>query len=113
MDNTDTNTLAGIVEALREIASTQRTHGDLLRMLVEGQAEIIKQLTPGPKDGPSLEELLSHIVGQLKELTGYSRQIVKGQSDMEQNLPDDVARAVASRAGASAGSNGAGRGAGA
>ncbi len=113
MDNTETNTLASMVEALREIASTQRTHSDLLRMLVEGQAEIIKQLTPAPKDGPSLEELLSHIVGQLKELTSYSRQIVKGQSDMEQNLPDDVAQAVASRAGGSTGGNGAARGAGA
>ena len=113
MDNMDTNTLADIVASQREIASTQRMHGDLLRMLVEGQAEIIKHLTPGPKDGPSLEELLSHIIGQLKELTSYSRQIVKGQSDMEQNLPDDIARAVASRAGASAGGNGAGRGAGA
>ena len=111
MENMDTNTLADIVESQREIASTQRMHGDLLRMLVEGQAEIIKQLTPGPKDGPSLEELLSHIIGQLKELTSYSRQIVKGQSDMEQNLPDDVARAIASRAGGSAGGNGAGRGA--
>ena len=105
--------LANLEQAVHGIAGTQKNHGDLLRMMVEGQQEIIKLLTPEPKDGPSLEELLSHIIGQLKELTSYSRQIVKSQSNMEQSLPDDIARAVASRAGGSASGNGAGRGAGA
>ena len=110
MDITLKDTLAGIRQDLQEIATVQRGHGDLLQVLVEGQREIIKMLTPEAKDGPGLDEMLGHIIGQLTELTGYARQIAKTQSDMEQNMPGDVARAIASGAGAAGGANGSGRG---
>ena len=110
MDTPQTDILARIEGAVHDIAGTLLAQDKLLRTLVEGQAEIIKKLTSEPKDGPSLEELIGHMIGHLTELTGYARQIVKAQSDMEQNLPGDVARAVAASAVAPAGGNGAGRG---
>ncbi len=37
--------LANLEQAVHGIAGTQKSHGDLLRLLVEGQQEIIKLLT--------------------------------------------------------------------
>ncbi len=102
--------LANLEQAVHGIAGTQKSHGDLLRMMVAGQQEIIKLLTPEPKDGPSLDELLGHVIGQLTELLGYARQIVKSQAQMEQNLPGDVARAMTANTGAAPALNGTGRG---
>jgi len=101
--------LASLEQAVHGIAGTQKSHGDLLRMMVEGQQEIIKLLTPEPKDGPSLDELLGHVIGQQTELLGYARQIVKSQAQMEQNLPGDVVRAIGDDRAASMASNGTGR----
>ena len=112
MGTTHEDRLANLEQAIHSNAGTQKIHGDLLRMLVAGQQEIIKLLTPEPKDGPSLDELLGHVIGQQTELLGYARQIVKSQAQMEQNLPGDVVRAISadSAAGkASNGTNGAGR----
>ena len=78
-------------------------------LLVAGQQEIIKLLTPEPKDGPSLDELLGHVIGQQTELLGYARQIVKSQAQMEQNLPGDVVRAMGADTAAGKAINGAGR----
>ena len=102
--------LANLEQAVHGLAGTQKIHGDLLRMLVAGQQEIIKLLTPEPKDGPSLDELLGHVIGQQTELLGYARQIVKSQAQMEQNLPGDVVRAIGADTAASKASNGTGRG---
>ncbi len=110
MDTMQTETLARIEGAVQDIASALQAQERQLHMLVVGQAEIIKKLTSEPKDGPSLDELIGHMIGQLSELTGYARQIVASQSDMEQNLPGDLARAIAAGAGAPAPGNGAGRG---
>ena len=101
--------LANLEQAVHSNADTQKIHGDLLRMLVAGQQEIIKLLTPEPKDGPSLDEMLGHVIGQLSELIGYARQNVKSQAQMEQNLPGDVVRAIGTDAAAGKDSNGAGR----
>ena len=101
--------LANLEQAVHSNAGTQKIHGDLLRMLVEGQQEIIKLLTPEPKDSPSLDELLGHVIGQQTELLGYARQIVKSQAQMEQNLPGDVVRAIGADTAAGKASNGAGR----
>ena len=101
--------LASIEQAVHGIAGTQKSHGDLLRMLVEGQQEVVKLLTPEPKDGPSLDELLGHVIGQQAELLGYARQIVKSQAQMEQNLPGDVVRAMGADKAANMASNGAAR----
>ena len=101
--------LANIEQLLHGMAGTQKSQGELLRMLVEGQQEIVKLLTPEPKDGPSLDELLGHIIGQLTELLGYARQVVKSQAQMEQNLPGDVVRAMGVNGAAGVASNGAGR----
>lgn len=106
MDITLKDTLDDIRQATHGIASLQQEHGKQLRLLAEGQAQIIKLLTPEPKDGPSLDELIGHVVGQLDELTGYARQIVKMQSKLEQNLPGDVARVVAAGPGTRAAGNG-------
>lgn len=92
--------LARIERLLEGIADRQKADGDVLRMVAERQGEVIKLLTPQEKDGPSLDELLGHIIGQMTELTGYARQIAKAQDQMERNLPGDVARAIASGAGA-------------
>lgn len=92
--------LARIERLLEGIADRQKADGDVLRMVAERQEEVIKLLTPQEKDGPSLDELLGHIIGQLTELTGYARQIAKAQDQMERNLPGDVARAIAPGAGA-------------
>ena len=110
MDTALIETLARIERAVQDNASAVQAQEQQLRLLVAGQAEIIKKLTSEPKDGPSLDELIGHMIGQLSELTGYVRQIVASQSDMEQNLPGDVARAIAAGAGAPAAGNGAGRG---
>ncbi len=101
--------VAAIEQTVDGIAATQKNHGDYLRMLGEGQQEIIKLLTPEAKDGPTIDELLGHIIGQQTELIGYARQNVKMQAQMEQNLPGDVVRAMAG-AGASPAVNGTGRG---
>lgn len=82
-------------QAAHENASALATQGDLLRIIVERQDQLIELLTPKEKDGPSLDELLGHMAGQLNELTGYARQIVKILGGLEQNLPGDAARAVA------------------
>ncbi len=110
MSTTQKDMLAAIEQAVDGFAATQKSHGDLLRMLGEGQQEIIKLLTPEPKDGPTLDELLGHIIGQQTELISYARQIVKSQAQMEQNLPGDVARALASGDGTPPSGNGAARG---
>lgn len=109
MSTTQEDRLANLEQAVHGIAGTQKSYGDLLRLLVEGQQEIIKLLTPEPKDGPSLDELLGHVIGQLTELLGYARQIVKSQAQMEQNLPGDVVRAISADTAAGKASNGAGR----
>jgi len=107
---TQKDTLVGIEQAVHGVAATQKTHGDQLRMLAERQEEIIKLLTPEPKDGPTLDELMGHIIGQLTELIGYARQNVKMQAQMEQSLPGDVVRALASDAVSQPAGNGAARG---
>ena len=101
--------LASLEQAVYGITGIQKIHGDLLRMLVAGQQEIIKLLTPEPKDGPSLDELLGHVIGQQTQLLGYARQVVKSQAQVEQNLPGDVVRAISANTAAGKGSNGAGR----
>lgn len=108
MDTIPKDTLARIERIADGIAGRQKADGDLLRMVAERQEEIVKLLTPEKKDGPSIDELLGHMIGQLTELTGYTRQIVKAQSQMEQNLPGDVARALAAATGAAAAGDGAG-----
>ena len=111
MSTTQKDTLTHIEQLDQGIADTQKSHGELRGALVEGQREIIKLLTPEPKDGPSLDELLGHVIGQQTELLGYARQIVKSQAQMEQSLPGDVVRALAASAGAApADNNGTGRG---
>ena len=109
MSTTQEDRLANLEQAVHGIAGTQKSHGDLLRMLVAGQQEIVKLLTPAPKDGPSLDELLGHVIGQQAELLGYARQIVKAQAQMEQNLPGDVVRASGADTAAGKAGNGAGR----
>ena len=109
MSTTKTDTLAGIEQMIHGIAATQKSHGDLLRMLAEGQQEIIKLLTPEAKDGPTLDELLGHIIGQQAELIGYARQTVKMQAQLEQTLPGYIVRALAAAAEAAPARNGARR----
>ena len=72
MDTTQTETLARIEGAVQDIESAVQAQERQLHMLVQGQAEIIKKLTSEPKDGPSLDELIGHMIGQLSELTGYA-----------------------------------------
>ena len=57
----------------------------------DGIRTILRLLEPKPKDGPSLDELLGHIVGQIGELIGYAREQIKIMTRMEENLPGDVA----------------------
>jgi len=106
MSTTPKDTLTRVGELVQGIAETQANHGDLLRTIAERQDEIIKLLTPEPKDEPGLDELLASIVRQLTELTGYARQIAKAQAQMEQSLPGDVARAVNAKPGDHAAGNG-------
>ena len=112
MDTTIKEVLDGMQEQNHDIAAAQSAQGKQLDILVEQGAEIIRLLTPVKGDGPTLEEMLGHIVGQLTELTGFARQQVKMLSALEQNLPGDVARALAAGAGKPAGRNGAGAGSG-
>lgn len=107
MDTTTQEALAEIKKAAHENASIQASHGDLLRIIVERQDQLIELLTPKEKDGPSLDELLGHMAGQLNELTGYNRQIVKMLGGVEQNLPGDTARAVVALLSPKAVANGA------
>lgn len=97
---TDDNgaTLIRVERLLEGIAGRQKTDGDLLGMVAERQDEVVKLLTPQEKDGPSIDELLGHIIGQMTELIGYVREAVKGQKQMEQNLPEDVVRAITASA---------------
>lgn len=95
MDPTLKDILTENRQTAHENASTLASQGDLLRIIVERQDKLIELLTPKKKDGPSLDELLGHMAGQLNELTGYNRQIVKMLGGLEQNLPGDTARAVA------------------
>ena len=69
MDTTGTEALARIEGAVHDVVAALLAQDKLLRLLVEGQAEIIKKLTSEPKDGPSLEELIGHMIGHLTELT--------------------------------------------
>lgn len=110
MDTTVIDILARIEQRVHGIESAQRGHADQIRMLAERLVEAIQLLQPAERDGPSLDELLGHMIGQLTELTGYARQSIKLQTSMEQNLPADIARALESGAGTPVGANGAGRG---
>jgi len=110
MSTTKTETLAGIEQGIHGIAATQKSHGGLLGIIAERQEEIIKLLTPEPKDGPTLDELIGTMIGQLTELISYARQNVKLQAQLEQNLPGDIVRALAAAAEAAPATNGARRG---
>ncbi len=110
MDTQLKDILARIEQIGLEAAAAERKRDDLLQQMAERQEHIIKLLTPEPKDGPTLDELLGHIIGQNSELLSYNRQIVKSQAQMEQNLPGDVARAVAAGTSVPAAGNGIGRG---
>ena len=110
MSTTKNDTLAGIEQGIHGIAATQKSHGALLNTIGERQEEIIKLLTPEPKDGPTLDELIGSMIGQLTELISYARQNVKMQAQLEQNLPGDIVRALAAAAEAAPASNGARRG---
>jgi len=94
MDTNLKEALDEMREQIHGIAVTQNAHGDQLGILVEQGGEIIKLLTPEKGDGPTLEELLGHVVSQLTELTSFARQQVKMLSGLEQALPGDVATAV-------------------
>ena len=110
MDTTLKETLDELKAQNHEIATAQSARSGQLDILVEQGAEIIRLLTPVKGDGPTMEELLGHIIGQLTELTGFARQQVKMLSAMEQNLPGDVARALMASTGKHASHNGAGTG---
>lgn len=94
MSTTPKDTLTRIEQLVQGNTETLAIHGDLLRMNAEGQEQILKLLTPKPKDGPSLDELLKTIISQQMEIIGYNRQIAKAQAQMERTLPGDVARAL-------------------
>ena len=85
-----------IDERQRGQAELQDTQAEQGRLILEGIRTILKLLEPKPKDGPSLDELLGHIVGQLGELISYAREQIKIMTRMEENLPGDVARSLAS-----------------
>ena len=109
MDTAQTSTPTRTETALHEIASVQRDQGNLLRMIAERLEEAVQLLTPEPKDGPTLDELLGQVIGQQSELISYARTIVKMLAKQEQNLPDDVVR-VLTESGALAGAAGGSRG---
>ena len=94
MDTILKEALDDLREQNHGIALTQNAHGDQLGILVEQGREIIKLLTPEKGDGPTLEELLGHVVSQLTELTSFARQQIKMLSALETILPADVATAV-------------------
>ena len=94
MDTTLKDILTENKQAAHETASVLSNHGDLLRIIIERQDQLVELLTPKEKDGPGFDEILGHMAGQLNELTAYARQIVKMLGGLEQNLPGDVARAV-------------------
>ena len=106
MDPTLKESLDELRAQNRDMALAQASQGEQLAILIEQGAEIIKLLTPVKGDGPTLEEILGHIVGQLTELTGLARQQAKMLSAMEQNLPGDVARALTTSTSKHAGHNG-------
>jgi len=112
MSTTKTETLAGIEQGIHGIAATQKSHGGLLNIIAKRQEEIIKLLTPELKDGPTFDELIGTMIDQLSELIGYARQNVKMQAQLEQNLPGDIMRALATAAEAAPATNGARRGGG-
>ena len=110
MGTTTTEMLASIEQGIHGIAATQKSHGGLLNIIAERQEVIIKLLTPEPKDGPTFDELIGTMIGQLAELISYARQNVKMQAQLEQNLPGDIVRALAGTAEAASTANGARRG---
>ena len=103
METTQSGSPNPIDTALRAITSAQCDQGNLLRMLAERLEEVVQMLTPEPKDGPSLDELIGQVIGQQSELINYARTTVKMLAKQEQNLPEDVVRALTERGG----SNGA------
>lgn len=110
MDTSLKDTLTRIEQIGLDTADTQRKQDDLLRQMAERQEHIIKLLTPEPKDGPTLDELLGHVIGQQSEVLGYARQIIKTLAQLGESLPGDVAGAVTAGTNISAPGNGAGRG---
>lgn len=108
--------LARIERLAEGIADRQKADGDVLRMTASRQDQLIKLLTPEERDGPTLDEMMGSMIGHLTELIGYARQHAKAQSQMEQNLPGDVVRAIKAAglllaaATAGAGANGHGGG---
>lgn len=109
MDTQLKDTLARIEQTGLGTAATQSKQDDLLRQIAERQEHIIQLLTPEPKDGPTLDELLGHLIGQNSELVNYARQIIKTLAQLGESLPGDVARAAAGTS-APAANNGIGRG---
>ena len=76
------------------IAGAQQEHGEQQRLALKGIAEILRLLAPKETAGPSLEELLGHMIGQLTELTGYARESIGICVRMEESLPGNVMQAT-------------------
>ena len=87
-----------IDERQRGQAELQEAQAEQGRFVLEGTQAILRLLEPKPQDGPSLDELLGHIVGQLTEVTGHTREQIRIVTRMEGSLPGDVARSLVSPA---------------
>ena len=82
-------------ERQRKQAELQETQAEQTRFVIEGIRIILRLLEPKPRDGPSLDELLGHVVGRLTELLVYARGQIRIATCMDESLPGDVVRAVA------------------
>ena len=74
-------------ERRRGQAELQETQAEQGRFVLEGTQAVLRLLEPKPKDGPSLDELLGYIVGQLTEVTGHAREQIRIVTRMEGSLP--------------------------
>ena len=73
------------------IAGVQRQHGESLET-------IIRLVTPeqgSPKDGPSLEELMSELLVRLDQQSAYLKDITVRLAKITRDMPLDVVQAIA------------------
>ena len=83
-----------------EIASTLAAQSQVLRLITEQLGIVIEKLTPGPGDGPTLQELLAELVARVGDNGALLRRIDRRTDSMATSLPDDVVRAMKGASGA-------------
>jgi hypothetical protein len=92
--STDTQ-LASINDGITALRGGVALVAGELRLHGEALTRILEILTPEQaQSGPSLHDLLAHLIGRLDRQSVMLKEILVAQGNLARNLPVDVARAI-------------------